>query len=88
MSLSTSQIKKRFLNLIHSLDPATVGKHPSDFSRNRLCPLPDTIMLLLSMAGHTLNTEIGNYYAAIDKIPPSQSAFAQQRNKLLPHVFP
>ena len=88
MSLSTNQIRKRFLDLIHSLDPATVGKRPSDFSRNRLCPLPDTIMLLLSMAGHTLNTEIGNYYAAVNKIPPSQSAFAQQRNKLLPDVFP
>ncbi len=91
MSHSLAAIRKEILDLIYSLDPSKVAKKPAYFSRNRMCPLPDTILLLLTMAGHSTNTEIGNYFFSQKKDIPSGSAFSQQRAKLsdsaLPDIF-
>ena len=78
MKQSTASIKRSFISLINSITPDDVAKSPGQFTRRRLCPLNDTLMLLLSMEGHNLNTEIGNYFFTINRQPPSKSAFTQQ----------
>ena len=88
MKQSTASIKRSFISLINSITPDDVAKSPGQFTRRRLCPLNDTLMLLLSMEGHNLNTEIGNYFFTINRQPPSKSAFTQQRSKLSEDVFP
>lgn len=88
MKRSTKSIKQDFIGLINSITPDDVAKSPENFTRKRLCPLHDTLMLLLSMEGHTLNTEISNYYSTVTKHQPSKSAFSQQRSKLAEDALP
>lgn len=88
MKQSTASIKRSFISLINSIAPDDVAKSPGQFTRRRLCPLNDTIMLLLTMEGHTLNTELSNYFFTTGRRPPSKSAFTQQRNKLSEDAFP
>ena len=88
MNRSTASIKRNFASLINSITADDVAKSPGQFTRRRLCPLNDILMLLLSMEGHNLNTEIGNYFFTIGRQPPSKSAFIQQRSKLSEDAFP
>lgn len=88
MKFSTASVKTEFLSLINSITPDDVAKSPGQFTRRRLCPLNDTLMLLLSMEGRTLNTEIGNYSFITGKQMPSKSAFSQQRSKLSEDALP
>lgn len=91
MCLTSASVKRKTRDLIFSLDPGKVAKKATDFSRNRRCPLPDTILFLLSLAGHSLNTEIGDFFLLQGRIAPSASAISQQRDKLrdsaLPELF-
>ena len=83
MAFSIKKVKKSFLSLIRSLSPTDVAKDPKkDFSRKRKCSLFDTVLLLLTMAGHSLTTEMDNYFLLQGKKLPSKSAFIQQRSKL------
>ncbi len=91
MALSLAAIKKRFRNIVNSIDPSTAGKKPTDFSRNRLCSLQDVIMILITMAGHSTNAEVNNYFKTLQRPPekrPSASALSQQRDKLSDTVLP
>lgn len=91
MSLSLAAIKKRFKEIVNAIDPATAGNNPKDFSRNRLCSLPDVLMILITMAGHSTNAEINNYFKTLNRPPekrPSASALSQQRSKLRDTVLP
>ena len=88
MKYSSGTIRTKFTDLINSITPDDVARSPGDFTRKRLCPLNHTLMLLLSMEGHSLNTEIGNYFNTMGLRPPSKSAFCQQRNKLSPEALP
>lgn len=55
-------------------------KHPhADFTRNRKLTLQDTVKLLLTMSGGSLNKEL--YQAGV---PVSPSAFCQSRAKISP----
>ena len=58
------------------------------FIRNRRCHLPDTILFLLSLAGHSLNTEIGDFFLLQERMAPSASAISQQRDKLRDSALP
>lgn len=88
MKRSAKSIKKDFIGLINSITPDDVARSPGDFTRRRLCPLNDTLMVLLSMEGHSLNTEIGNYFSTVGRQPPTKSAFSQQRSKLAKDALP
>lgn len=58
-------------------------KHPhADFTRNRKLTLQDTVKLLLTMSGGSLNKEL--YQAGV---PVSPSAFCQSRAKISPKIF-
>ena len=80
---SIQKVRSKYLRFLHSLSSEDVAKSPGkDFSRNRKISLFDLILMLLTMAGHTLRTEIDNYFLPLKRDFPSQSAFIQQRNKL------
>lgn len=88
MVYSVKKSRKALLSLLHSLSPDDVAKSPEkDFSRNRKCTLFDTVLMLLTMAGHTIRSEIDNYFIASKKDIPSKSAFLQQRGKFSPNAF-
>ena len=88
MNYSPTRIRKDFSHLIDSITPDDVGKSKGDFTRNRRCNLSDTIKLLLTMEGHSLNTEVSNYFTTVKKAIPSKSAFSQQRDKLTDDALP
>lgn len=91
MTLSLAAVKKRFNGVVDAIDPATAGKNPKDFSRNRLCSLRDTIMILVTMAGSSTNAEMNDYFKTLKRkaeLRPSASALFQQRLKLRDTVFP
>ena len=73
MVYSVKKSRKALLSLLHSLSPDDVAKSPEkDFSRNRKCTLFDTVLMLLTMAGHTIRSEIDNYFIASKKDIPSK----------------
>ncbi len=62
-------------------------KNPGiDFSRERKLPFDEVIRLMLSMGGNSLNLEMMKYFS-FDPDAPTNSAFIQQRNKILPEAF-
>lgn len=91
MNYSPTRIRSVFNEFLGSIKPEDVARSPGDFTRNRLCPLPDTLGVLLSMSGHSLNTEISDFFFYKSKSTPTKSAFSQQRSKLtddaLPNLF-
>lgn len=83
MAYSIKKVKKSLISLVHSLSPEAVAKSPEkDFSRKRKCTLFDTVLLLLTMAGHSLRTELDDFFLLQGRSTPSKSAFIQQRSKL------
>lgn len=69
--------------------PKSFCKHPGrDFTRTRKISFADLILLYLSMEAETLKMELLRYFSFDPAAVPSNSAFIQQRNKLLPDVFP
>ena len=88
MKYSIRKVKKTLFSLLQSLSPEDVAKSPGkDFSRNRKCTLFNTILTVITMAGHSLRTELDNYFLPIMKNPPSVSAFIQQRAKFTSSAF-
>lgn len=57
-----------------------------DFTRNRKLTMGDTVKLLLSMEGGSLNKELYKYYE-VSNTRVTASAFVQQRNKISPYAF-
>lgn len=82
MRLTPTKIRNIFTEHVNSLNPEDVAKAPGNFSRNRLCNFKDTLFLLMTMANHSLTTEITNFFSYQSKAIPSKSAFCQQRSKL------
>ena len=61
-----------------------VAKSPEkDFSRKRRCTLSDTVLTIITMAGHSLRKELDDYFLSNSRSLPSVSAFVQQRANTL-----
>lgn len=58
-----------------------------DFTRNRKLSFKETIKLMLSMKGNTLNKELYEYFGKNPEEIMTTSAFVQQRNKLKEGTF-
>ena len=71
-----------------SQEPGRFAKNPSaDFTRRRKLFFEDLLRFLITMQSGTTNHELLKYFNfGVDTL--SSSAFYQQRNKLLPEVFP
>ena len=83
MKYSIPKVRKILLSILKSLSPADIARSPGrDFSRIRKCSRFDTLLTIITMAGHSLRTELDNYFLPGRKSPPSISAFVQQRAKL------
>lgn len=73
-----------------------IASHPEEFvinpdkdmTRNRKCGIESTIKLVLSMNGHSLNTEIYNFFNHKKEAMPTKSAVVQQRHKINDKLFP
>ena len=89
MKYSIPKVQKSLISLVRSLSPADVAKSPEkDFSRKRRCTLSDTVLTIITMAGHSLRKELDDYFLSNSRSLPSVSAFVQQRAKLSPDAFP
>ena len=92
--LKPSAVKKLFMNVLGSAEENInrfVRSPGRDMTRHRKCPLPDTILVLMSMSMGRTNTELLDYFSSQGRHVVSKSAFCQQRGKLsdalLPHIF-
>lgn len=85
-----NQVKNTLLQDISDMAqmPWLFSKHPeSDFSRNRKLNFLSLIHFCICMEAGTIRHELLKYFA-YDSDTLSNSAFHQQRNKLLPDTFP
>jgi hypothetical protein len=71
------------LNEIRSL---FVSDPERDFTRKRKLDFQETIRILLSMGGQSLNIELLEYFS-YDIETVTKSAFVQRRDKILPKAF-
>ena len=84
MKYSIPKVQKSLISLVRSLSPADVAKSPEkDFSRKRRCTLSDTVLTIITMAGHFLRKELDDYFLSNSRSLPSVSAFVQQRANTL-----
>ena len=84
------EVKTQLWNDINrmSRDPGRFAKNPnSDFTRRRKLDFEDLLRFLISMQSGTTNHELLKYFN-YDLDTLSNSAFYQQRNKLLPEALP
>lgn len=82
-------IKNRLLMSIDEMaqNKAAFTKEPEkNFSRNRKLGFRQLVRFILSLEGGSMNKEILNYFD-FSADAPSNSAFCQQRSKLLPETF-
>lgn len=85
-----SQVKESFNNLIHDLAMESskyVRAPDKDFTRNRKLNFETTIHLLLSLSNKSSQDELLTFFDH-HADTPSVSALIQQRDKLLPNLFP
>lgn len=69
-------------------DPRPFVRNPdTDFIRDRKLSFRDTINLILSMGGSTLDQELLDYFRFNSLDTPTASAFVQQRAKIPPDAF-
>ena len=84
------RVKAHLWGDIHKMsdDPGRFAKNPAaDFTRSRKMDFEDLLRFLISMQSDTTASELLKYFNYdIDTI--SNSAFYQQRKKLLPETFP
>lgn len=84
-----NQVKNTLLQDISSMAqmPWLFSKHPeTDFTRNRKIDFQSLLHLCICMEGGTIRHELLKYFA-YDSATLSNSAFHQQRSKLLPDTF-
>lgn len=85
-----NQVKQTLLQDISDMTqvPWLFSKHPeTDFSRNRKISFRSLIHFYLCLEGGSIRHELLKYFA-YDPDTISNSAFHQQRSKLLPETFP
>ena len=85
-----AQIRAILLGIIEKManDPDRFVVHPQkDFTRNRICTMPNVIRNLITAENHTLNRELFSFYSSLKMKIPTKSAFIQARSKLKPEAF-
>jgi len=85
-----NQVKNTLLQDISDIaqTPWLFSKHPeTDFTRNRKINFQSLLHLCICMEGGTIRHELLKYFS-YDSSTLSNSAFHQQRSKLLPDTFP
>ena len=85
-----AQIRAILLGIIEKManDPDRFVVHPQkDFTRNRICTMPNVICNLITAENHTLNRELFFFYSSLKMKIPTKSAFIQARSKLKPEAF-
>ena len=85
-----AQIRSKLLDIIGKMSnaPDEFVVHPhKDFTRNRICTMPNVILNLITSENHTLNRELFSYYHSLKSKVPTRSAFIQARAKLKPEAF-
>lgn len=98
--LTPNIIHSKLLNIISDMKQHPDGfvMNPGrDFTRNRLLPFEDTILLTMNMQTSSLDGEIANFWlvrhpndghASNPLYCPTKSAFVHRRSKLTDKVFP
>lgn len=90
MSSFPQKVKSTLSTIISEMSksPELFVKNPAaDFSRIRKLDFQNTVNLIISMEGSTINHELLKYFLFNTETTPSASAFVQQRSKLLPEAF-
>ncbi len=85
-----AQIRSKLLEIIGRMSntpDAFVVRPQKDFTRNRICTMPNIIMNLITAENHSLNRELFSYYKSLKTKVPTKSAFIQARSKLKPEAF-
>lgn len=85
-----NQVKNNLIQAIADMaqTPWLFSKNPeTDFTRNRKIDFQSLIHLCICMEGGSMRHELLKYFS-YDPSAPSNSAFYQQRSKLLPETFP
>ncbi len=83
------EIKESLLDTVDSIssNPTLFLSNPEkDFTRKRKLDLKTTLNFILNMSGGSINKELLDYFE-YDNSLPSNSAFIQQRAKILPELF-
>lgn len=89
MGQFSKQLKNRLTGLIDGMaeNPSLWSRNPkADFVRNRKIPFADLVKILLSSGGNSLNKELYDYFRP-KNVSVTNSAFVQQRDKLLPDAL-
>lgn len=82
-------IKEKLENILTDMQQYSwlyVNNPEKDFTRNRKLTFKETLKILLSMGGNSLNIELMKYFS-YDHESATCSAFVQQRKKILPEAF-
>jgi hypothetical protein len=82
-------VKRNLLGQLENLDEIRslfLSNPEKDFTRKRKLDFQETIRILLSMGGQSLNLELLEYFS-YDVETVSKSAFVQRRDKILPEAF-
>ena len=85
-----AQIRSKLLEIIEKMSNAPdafVVRPQKDFTRNRICTIPNIIMNLITAENHSLSQELFSYYQSLKTKVPTRSAFIQARSKLKPEAF-
>jgi Transposase DDE domain len=89
MTVYPNFVKGKLTEILSKMatEPMLFVKNPNvDFTRKRKLSFETIMKLMLSMGGHSLTSELMEYFD-YDVDMASSSAFIQQRNKLSPYAF-
>lgn len=86
-----SVLHEKFFTVLEQTEHniASFVKNPgADMTRHRRCTFQKTILAILSFSSNCTKTDIHNFFGISKGVPPTRSAFVQQRQKFSPSLFP
>ena len=90
MLRSPETVKSSLLGIVSDMskDISSFVRNPAtDFTRDRKLNFKNTVSLILSMGGQSLNSELIDYFQYVEPEIPTASALIQQSDKLLPDAL-
>ena len=90
MLRSPETVKSSLLGIVSDMskDISSFVRNPAtDFTRDRKLNFKNTVSLILSMGGQSLNSELIDYFQYVEPQIPTASALIQQSDKLLPDAL-